>query len=337
MQKPQKPIVGILIGDASGIGAEIIVKMLSGGNMKKLCAPLLIGDARILEQTAKDLSLPIELEIIESADDFLPENISANAVHILNIPHQDCENIIKGEVNKSCGAATIEMIKKAVELANLGVIKGICYAPLNKAAMKKADSFVVSETELFASLLGTTEKFGEVNMVDNVWTTRVTSHIPIKDVSNHLSVDAVFKCIQLAEETLKQAGYENPRIGVSALNPHAGESGLCGDEEIEIISPAIEKAKAQGINASGPYSSDILFIKAFDGDLDAGVTMYHDQGQIALKLKGFSRGITLAGGLPVPITTCAHGTGFDIVGQNKANISSFENALAVVSKMAENF
>ena len=326
----QKPTIGIILGDASGIGTEIMVKMLASGKMQELCIPLLIGDKHLLEEESKRLSLPITYRVIQESKEFLP----TNEVQFLDIPHKDRERIIRGQVNASCGVASIAMIDTAVELAKNGIIQGICYGPLSKAAMIQADSTVVSETELFANRLGVTVQFGEINMVDNVWTTRVTSHIPIKEVSNHLSVDKVLESICLADKTLKKAGYANARIGVAALNPHAGEMGLCGDEEISIITPAIEKAKELGIHASGPYPSDILFIKAFDGELDAGVTMYHDQGQIALKLKGFSKGITLAGGLPIPITTCAHGTGFDIVGKNKASISSFENALAVVAKMA---
>ncbi|MFV0414612.1 MAG: 4-hydroxythreonine-4-phosphate dehydrogenase PdxA [Oscillospiraceae bacterium] len=266
----------------------------------------------------------------------LPATTFAGATRpqILQLAHPARETIVKARVNPACGAASIEMIETAARLALLGKIQGICYAPLNKAAMRQSNPAVSSETSLFASLLGARKGYGEINMVDNVWTTRVTSHIPLKEVSQSLTTDAVLAGIVLAFGTLQKAGYTSPRIGVAALNPHAGEAGLCGDEEITTIAPAIEKANAMGIAATGPYPSDILFVKAFDGLLDAGVTMYHDQGQIALKLKGFSRGVTLAGGLPVPITTCAHGTGFDIVGQNRANTGSFENALALAAKMA---
>ena len=149
-----------------------------------------------------------------------------------------------------------------------------------------------------------------------------------------LTIEKIYRAITLCHKTLKMAGFASPRIGVAALNPHCGEGGLCGREEIDVIGPAIEKAKADGMNAMGPFSSDILFYKAFGGDFDGVVTMYHDQGQIALKLKGFDGGITIAGGQPVPVVTCGHGTAYDIAGKNIVHTTSFENAIKMASQMA---
>ena len=170
-----------------------------------------------------------------------------------------------------------------------------------------------------------------------MWTTRTTSHIPISEVSSALSVEKIFRAITLCHKTLKMAGFENPRIGVAALNPHAGEGGKCGREEIDIIAPAIEKAKEAGMNAMGPDSSDILFHNAFNKKMyDGVVTMFHDQGQIALKLIGFSGGITIAGGQPYPVVTCGHGTAYDIAGKNIVTTDSFANAVKMASQMAAN-
>ena len=200
--------------------------------------------------------------------------------------------------------------------------------------MKLADSPAASETELFAMLLGQNDGFGEINMLDQVWTTRVTSHIPIAEVSNHLTVEAVLSSIVLADETLKRAGYKAPCVGVSALNPHAGEGGLCGDEEIRVIAPAVEAARQRGINAQGPFAADTVFKQAFDGKFQGVVTMYHDQGQIALKLRGFERGITIGGGLAMPVTTCAHGTAHEIAWKGIASTESLNNAFRMVCVMA---
>jgi 4-hydroxythreonine-4-phosphate dehydrogenase len=200
--------------------------------------------------------------------------------------------------------------------------------------MKKAGCGFESEHHLLADIFGHTGPFGEINVVGDLWTTRTTSHIPIKDVSANLTVNTIMRAITLADTSLRNSGIDKPRLGLAALNPHAGEHGLCGREEIDVIAPAIAQAKAAGIDASGPYPSDILFIKAFRGDFDGVVTMYHDQGQIALKLKGFDEGVTIAGGLPAPIATCAHGTAYDIAGKGIAGTRAFENAVKMTCRMA---
>ncbi|MEJ5184923.1 MAG: 4-hydroxythreonine-4-phosphate dehydrogenase PdxA, partial [Rectinemataceae bacterium] len=221
-----------------------------------------------------------------------------------------------------------------VDLFQRKEIHGFCFAPLNKAAMKMAGCPYESEHHYLAHLFGHTGPFGEINVVGNLWTTRTTSHIPIKEVSQNLTPESIGRAIRLADTSLKRAGIVRPRIALAALNPHAGENGLCGREEIDIIAPTIKAARADGIDAYGPYSSDVLFIKAFAGDFDAVVTMYHDQGQIALKLKGFDEGITIAGGLPAPIVTCGHGTAYDIAGKGIARTGALENAIRMTCRMA---
>jgi 4-hydroxythreonine-4-phosphate dehydrogenase len=161
----------------------------------------------------------------------------------------------------------------------------------------------------------------------------VTSHIPLKEVSNKLTIDRVYKTINLMYDTLLKAGYEKPRVAIAALNPHNGDSGTCGREEIDIIMPAVERAVQEGRNIFGPYSADTLFIKAFDGEYDAVVTMYHDQGQIALKLKGFDRGVTISAGLPNVKTTPAHGTAYNIAGKGIAITTAFEEAYRIATQM----
>jgi 4-hydroxythreonine-4-phosphate dehydrogenase len=173
-------------------------------------------------------------------------------------------------------------------------------------------------------------------VLNNVSTTRVTSHIPLKDVASQLSEKRILDAISLAHKTVTSFGVKQPRIAVAALNPHGGESGKCGTDEIEIIEPAVKKANEQGMNALGPFPADTLFIRTFDGEFDSVVTMYHDQGQIAMKLKGFEWGVTVVGGMPYPIATPAHGTAFDIAGKGLAKTSAFENALKLTVQMAAN-
>lgn len=326
----EKPIVAILMGDATGIGTEILAKLAVRHFFDDYFRPILIGDARVFQMGLDLIGGKADYQAVDSVDDIDWEK----GLPILDQKDLDPATIEIGKLSAECGKACNNMIKVAVDLFKQGKIKGIGFAPLNKTALIMGGLQAHSEIEEFASLLGQERGFGEVNYVDDVWTTRVTSHIPLKAVSDHLTVPKIVDTIQLAYQTVKQAGVKNPRIGISALNPHAGENGMCGDEEITVIKPAMEEAKKLGIETSGPYSSDILFIKAFDGDLDAAVTMFHDQGQIAMKLKGFDRGVTIEAGFAVPICTCAHGTAHDIAGKGIANTTAFENAMKVLARMA---
>ena len=207
--------------------------------------------------------------------------------------------------------------------------------PFNKAAMHLAGIGVADELTWAKKRLGVTGRASEFNVIDGMWNARVTSHIPLKDVAEKLNIDGIVDAIVLANQTLTRAGYDNPRIAVAALNPHAGDGGAIGTEEIEIIAPAVEKAKLQSIKVDGPFPSDTLYLKVRDGQFDCAVSMYHDQGQIAIKLLGFDQGVSVLAGLPVPIATPAHGTAFDIVGTNSANVNAALNAFRMVSAMAQ--
>lgn len=325
-----KPVLGILLGDSSGIGPEIVAKTAADGFLCGQCRPVIIGDNRILEQALKNLKL--------EAAHYCIDNIAAadwsKGIPVLDQKDQDPAQIEMGQPSVACGQAVNNMIKLACELCLDGQIEGFCFAPFNKSAMIDAGCRFESEHHLMADIFGICGPFGEINMLDDLMTTRTTSHIPISAVSSHLTVDSILRAITLSDQTVKHSGIGNPRIGVAALNPHAGENGRCGREEIDVIGPAIKKANEMGIHAEGPFPSDILFIKAFNGDFDSVVTMYHDQGQIALKLKGFDRGVTVAGGQPYPIATCAHGTAYDIAGQGIAGTGAFENAVRITAKMA---
>lgn len=325
----EKPVLGITLGDAAGVGPEIVAKVIASGSLERYCQPIIIGDVRVLELGMKIAKVNFPFTIVEKIED-----VNIKGIVVLNQKDLNPEKIKIGEVNFECGKAAGNALIAAVNLYLEGKIDGFCFAPLNKAALKMGGHIFESEQMLFAHHFNWTEPFGEVNVLDNLWTTRVTSHIPIKEISNKLTVENIMRAIKLATKTLSRAGIENPRLGIAALNPHAGENGLCGTEELEIIIPAMEKAQTEKINISGPYPADILFIKAFNGEFDAVVTMYHDQGQIALKLKGFDFGITVAAGLPAPIVTAAHGTAFDIAGKGIAKTCAFENAVKMAARIA---
>ncbi len=325
------PIIGILIGDAAGVGPELVAKLAAAQFFDKLCKPVIIGDARVFEMGMKAASIAVPYQKITA----ISKATWKDGIPLLDQADLDpARDFTVGKLSVKSGAASVAMLKKAVELFKEGELQGFCFAPLNKAAMKMSGCDYESEHYYMAQLFGHSGPFGEINVVGKLWTTRTTSHIPIKDVSANLSIEKIGRAITLADTSLKTSGIARPRIALAALNPHGGENGLCGREEIEVIGPAIEAARARGIDAYGPYPSDILFIKAFAGEFDAAVTMYHDQGQIALKLKGFDEGITIAGGLPAPIATCGHGTAYDIAGKGIAKTGAFENAVRMTCRMA---
>ncbi len=321
----------MLLGDPAGVGPEIMAKLISSDFFSSYCRPVFIGDMRVMNRALDITGVSADFQVVEDVEEI---DWNSSAVAFLDRKNCDPAEIPFGNITVLGGSVCLDMLELGVNLYKEGKIEGFCFTPLNKAAMKDAGCKVESEHHFMAALFEHTGPFGEINVLGDLWTTRTTSHIPIKEVSDHLSVESIMRAMTLADFSLRKSGIENPRLALCALNPHAGEEGRCGREEIDVIAPAIEAGKKAGINASGPYPSDITFIRAFDGQFDGVVTMYHDQGQIALKLKGFDQGITIAGGLPAPIATCAHGTAYDIAGKGIVKTSAFENAVKMVSKMA---
>ena len=326
-----KPILGVLLGDATGVGPELVAKLAINDFYKDHCRPVIIGDMRVFEQGLRIAGGDLPHYAISDVS----EADWSKGLPVLDQKNQDPAEITPCKPSASCGAADVAMIETACELCKQGKIAGFVFAPFNKSAMIEGGCPFESEHHLFAHLFGVSgEPFGEINVLGDLMTTRTTSHIPIKDVSEHLTVPTILRAIKLANATALSSGIEKPRLDVCALNPHSGESGRCGREELDAIAPAIAEAQKLGIDARGPFPADTLFIKAFNGDFDGVVTMFHDQGQIALKLKGFDQGITVAGGQPYPIATCGHGTAYDITGKGIASTSSFENAVRMAGKMA---
>ncbi|MBL6928982.1 MAG: 4-hydroxythreonine-4-phosphate dehydrogenase PdxA [Rhodospirillales bacterium] len=313
-----KPRIGVLLGDPNGVGPEMAVKLLAGEDVRERADILVIGDMRILRMAEEVAGMTVPAD-----------------VPILDVPSITAEEITPGEATAAGGRSCLDSLSVALDMAKSGKIDGFCFAPLNKYALKLGGCPVADEHIFFARELDFDGPFCEHNVLDDLWTTRTTSHIPLSEVAALITPERILRAIRLAHNTLGSAGFDAPRIGVAALNPHAGDGGMFGREEIDIIAPTIETAKAEGIDASGPFAADTIFLKAKDGHFDAVVTMYHDQGQVAMKLMGFKRGVTVTGGVPVPITTPASGTAFDIVGQGIANAEGLRQAFFLVCKMAD--
>lgn len=332
MDTKQKPRIGIVFGDVAGIGPELIAKLLADPETTEKARIVLIGDPRHWEAGIRiaKAAPPIPKEI-ES-----PEQIDSldDDVLLLKLPTVDPASVELGRVSPKSGKAVLETVLFTINLIHDGKIDGFLFGPFNKEALHLGGSPYGSELELFKQHFKDNKGLEEINILDESWTMRVTSHIALKDVSAHLSVDGVHAAIRFLNEAMVAYGKDRPRIAVAALNPHNGEHGLFGDEEGRIIEPAVKKAKADGFDVSGPFPSDTVFIKLRDGVYDGVIAMYHDQCQIATKLLGFHRGVTYHAGFPVPITTPAHGTAFDIAGAGTAQVGATRHAFNVVCRIA---
>lgn len=324
----EKAVIGVLLGDYSGIGTELVVKSLQSGALSREARPLVIGHEAILKREMERLKASFGYDVVCDEADLAH---AEQEIAVYDLLEADLSGVSYGQLNPVCGQAVLDMIVKAADLSRKGIINGICYAPFNKGAMKLIKPDIESELQLFQEAMGFAGLTGEMNVVEGLWTSRVTSHIPLARIGRYLSRDKIEDAILLADQTMKAAGVTAPRIAVCALNPHAGENGLCGREEVDLIEPAIAAARAKDVCATGPFPSDTVFIRAFQGEFDGVVTMYHDQGQIALKLRDFANAVTVAAGLPVPVTTPAHGTAYDIAGQNRASVSAFLSAYRIAA------
>ena len=311
-----KPIIALAMGDPAGISPELTAKVVALDDARRAARIVVIGDRRVYDEGAK------------------VAKTSASPDEFVDLKHLDPAAIKRGVASKEGGASALANYRHALRMVADGKADAVCFTPFNKQAMRLAHPSYEDEIGYTAGVLGFKGRATEFNILEGLWNARVTSHIPLAKVSSALSVNAIVEALELTANALRAAGFEPPRIGVAALNPHAGDGGNFGREEIDIIEPAVKKAKAKGLPADGPYPADTVFVRAKGGQFDAVLTMYHDQGQIAMKLLGFDRGVTLLGGFPFPICTPAHGTAYDIAGKGIANIGATRAALLLAAEMA---
>jgi len=325
------PVLGLMLGDCTGIGPEQCARVLADRRLADAARLLVIGDARVLEQGGRDAGVSVPWRNYAT-----PENVdwSRPETPIIDLRNLDPSTMPRGAVSAESGRISGETLSRMIDLALDGRIDGITFAPLNKAALHAGGWRFNDEHQLFAHLTRHQGYFGEMNVLDNLWMSRVTSHVSLRTALDQITPSRIDEAITLADRTMRSAGFEAPRIAVAALNPHGGENGLFGREEIEIIAPAVARAAENGIQCKGPFPSDTVFLKAFAGEYDGVLSMYHDQGQIATKLKGFNRGVTVTGGLRTVFTTPAHGTAFDIVGKGCATTGALEHAVRLCARLA---
>jgi 4-hydroxythreonine-4-phosphate dehydrogenase len=325
------PTIGVMLGDVTGIGPEITAKVLASAVAKDRANLIVIGDARVLDLGIRDAGINLPYTRYTSIEEVQFPRGDLPLLHLGNV---DPAQFKRGEGSADSGRLTGDTLKAMIDLALGGKLDGICFAPLNKGAMHQGGWKFLDEHQMFAKLTGHNGFFGEMNVIKEFSTFRVTSHVSLRTALDMITPERITSAVELAQNTLRAAGHEKPRIAVAALNPHSGENGLFGDEEIRIIRPTVEKLRARGFACVGPISSDAIFLKALRGEYDAVVMMYHDQGQIATKLLGFNKGVTVTAGLSSVFTTPAHGTAYDIVGQGKADPGAMEHALLMNIKLA---
>ena len=327
-----KATIALVQGDAAGIGAELLVKLLDDEPVRARANVLIVSDARVYRAGCEVTGLNPPIRAILQIDDM---DFNDGVANILDVPGVDPSEVPLGKVSVAAGGAVLKCFGQALDFAEAGKVDGICFMPFNKEAMLRAGLDAEDELQWAKKRLGYQGRASEFNVIDGMWNARVTSHVPLREVADLLTIERIVEAIELADRTLKEAGFDEPRIAVAAINPHAGDGGQIGREEIDVIAPAVERARRMKIRADGPFPSDTLYIKVRDKQYDCAVSMYHDQGQIAIKLLGFHMGVSVLGGLPIPIATPAHGTAFDIAGTNTARLEPSRRAFQMVCTMAE--
>jgi len=325
--------LAVVIGDPTGIGPEVLAKALREPPEDDL---LLVGDAQVWEQAQRVARVAFPARTASA-----PGRVTPDGAPFLDVLADDRTWKI-GEMSPAAGRAVGRWMETAVRLALDGAVDGVVFAPLNKQALIRAGHAVRDEYEFVARLAGV-EDYDEMNVIPHpaaadsgrlLWVARASSHIPLREVAAKVTRGQVLRAIRLAHRTASRAGGSELRVGVAALNPHAGEGGLIGDEEERVITPAVVAAITEGINAMGPIPADHIFRLARAGRFDIVVSMYHDQAQIATKLLGFEMGTSVGVGLPFVLATPSHGTAFDIAGQGAADPRPMARALRIASLLA---
>jgi len=325
--------LAITMGDPAGIGPEIVARAFSGEFSTQGTLPLVIGHAGILERTAKALGIPVKIQTVGNIPENPPEQGIVPVWEPGDLP--DASEIETGKISREAGLASRLFIDEAVRLIRSGDLDALCTGPIHKEAMHAAGFSFPGHTEYLAHLSGTSD-FAMLMCGGGLRVALQTIHTALRNVPDMMTIDAILEKIRLLHRFIPFFGRENPRIGVCGLNPHAGEGGMFGREEIELIRPAIEQAASGGIRALGPFPADTIFHRMLEGDFDAILAMYHDQALVPIKTLAFYEGVNVTMGLRFIRTSVDHGTGFDIAGRGVANPASLEAAIGLAGILAEN-
>lgn len=338
----KKPILGITMGDPASIGPEITVKALSDPAIYEKCSPIIIGDAAVMEAAVGIVGKDVK---INSVSDVKEAKFEFGTIDVYDMKLVDMDKLERGVVSAMAGNAAFQYVKKVIELAMNHEVDATVTNALNKEAMNLAGHHYSGHTEIYAEYTGT-KKYTMMLAHENLRVVHVSTHVSLREACDRVKKDRVLEVIRIADQACKELGIKEPKIGVAGLNPHSGENGMFGREEIEEITPAIEAAKGEGIIVDGPVPPDTVFSKARGGWYDIVVAMYHDQGHIPLKVVGFVynqaeqkwdavAGVNITLGLPIIRASVDHGTAFDQAGKGVANELSLINAMDYAIRMSE--
>jgi 4-phospho-D-threonate 3-dehydrogenase / 4-phospho-D-erythronate 3-dehydrogenase len=326
-----KPILAVTMGDPAGTGPELIVKGFAFAEVREVCRPVVIGDAGVMREAARIVGSNTPIRVISS-----PEETSADgALDVVDLGNVDSAKFQRGKVSAHAGDAAHGCIKRAVELTRAGKSHAVVTSAINKAALHAAGHHYDGHTELLSELCGK-PKVTMMLVADKLRVCHVSTHVALREAIERARPERIVSVIRLAAAGVRELGIENPHIAVAGINPHAGEGGIFGDEEIKYIAPAIEQAKALGFRVSGPYAGDTVFFRTLQGQFDCAIAMYHDQGHVAAKMLGIWLGVNVTLGLPIIRTSVEHGTDFDNAGTGRGDPRSLVQALKLAATMAAN-
>jgi len=329
----ERPIIGIPMGDAAGIGPEIVLKALAEKELYNICKPLVIGDVGCFELTEKIVKTGSRFNTIEE-----PENgkYVHGTIDIIPVGDIDTKNLLFGKVQAACGKAAFDCIEKSAEFAMAGKITAVATTPINKEAIKAANVNFIGHTEMYAGLTGTSDPL-TMFQVRNMRVFFLSRHVSLRKACDLVTKERLVTYIEKCRKALKMLGIERAFLAVAGLNPHSGEHGLFGDEEVREIEPAVQEAQRLGINVTGPVPADSVFFQALNGKYDAVLSLYHDQGHIATKTVDFERTISITIGMPFLRTSVDHGTAFDIAGKGIASPTSMIEAIKLAAYYGQHY
>jgi 4-hydroxythreonine-4-phosphate dehydrogenase len=327
-----RPLLAITLGDPAGIGPEVIVKALGHADVYEQCRPLVLGDQRILARAMGWITGPgLAFDVVTAPSQ---GQYRAGLITLLDLQNADPAAIQPGRVSAAAGRAAVEYVLRACDMTMAGETDAVVTAPLNKEAMNLAGYHYAGHTELLADRTGA-EKVSMLLTGPKLRVVHVSTHVALSEAIRRVTSQRVEEVIDLAQRSCQALGIARPRIAIAGLNPHASEGGLFGDQEAKEIQPAIERARARGLQVTDPQPPDTVFLRAVKGEYDIVVAMYHDQGHIPMKLLAFDSGVNVSMGLPIIRTSVDHGTAFDIAGTGKAREESMLEALKVAVQMAQ--
>lgn len=327
-----RPIIGISLGDPAGIGPEVVVKTFGEKEIYDTARPFLVGDKKVMEQAIEITGLDLKINVVESVAD---SKFELGTIDMLDLNNIDMDEFHLGKVNAMCGKAAFEYIKKVVELAMAKEVDAIATTPINKESLRAADVPYIGHTEILADLSGVEDPLTMFEVRD-LRVFFLSRHMSLKDACKAVTFERLMDYIERCTEAMKRLGVEGT-LAVAGLNPHSGEHGLFGNEEVEHVTPAVEEAQKQGYDVVGPIGADSVFSKALHGKYAAVLSLYHDQGHIATKTLDFERTISITNSMPFLRTSVDHGTAFDIAGKNIASAVSMIEAVKLAAKYAPYF